>query len=111
MRNSKKEMEALRGRPPRDKKNPYKGGIAHRLRMKKKKVGKKAKMAGHWEEEQHLYDLIERTRMKGSSLKLDVIQKVLERVVNERMSQGERVKDPKEKKKVPRSQWREKRKR
>ena len=39
--------------------------------------------------------------MEGSSLKLDVIQHVLELVVNERMSQGERVKNPEVKKKVP----------
>ena len=30
-------------------------------------------MAGQWEEEQHLDDLIERRRMEGSSLKLDVM--------------------------------------
>ena len=46
MRQSKKELEALRGWPSKDK-TPYKGGIARRLRMKKKKkkkkVGKKAK--------------------------------------------------------------------
>ena len=42
MRKSKKELEALRGWPSEDK-TPYKGGIARRLRMKKKKkVGKKA---------------------------------------------------------------------
>ena len=40
-------------------------------------------MAGQWEEEQHL---------DGSSLKLDVMQKVPKLVVNKRMSQGERVK-------------------
>ena len=37
-------------------------------------------------------DLIEGRRMKGSSLKLDVIQKAHEFVQNERMSQGGRVK-------------------
>ena len=41
MRKSKKELEALRRWPSKDK-TPYKGGIARRLRMKKKKVGKKA---------------------------------------------------------------------
>ena len=46
-------------------------------------------------------DLIERRRMDGSSLKLDVMQKVPELVVNKRMSQGEKEKDTKEKKKVP----------
>ena len=71
---SKKEIEALGGWPSKDK-TPYKGGIAHRLRMKKKKrVGKKTtkwqeddQVAGQWEEEQHLDDLIERRRMEGSS--------------------------------------------
>ena len=41
IRKSKKELEALRGWPSRDK-TPYKGGITRRLRVKKKKVGKKA---------------------------------------------------------------------
>ena len=41
MRKPKKELEALRRWPSTDK-TPYKGGIARRLRMKKKKkVGKK----------------------------------------------------------------------
>ena len=40
MRKSTKELEALRGWPSRDK-ITYKGGIARRLRVKKKKVGKK----------------------------------------------------------------------
>ena len=102
MRKSKKELEALRGWLSKDK-TPYKGGIARRLRMIKKKVGKKAtkwqdngKRSNIW----RTY-LIERRGMEGSSLKLDVMQKVPELVVTERMSQGEKVKDPKEKKKVP----------
>ena len=41
MRKSKKELEALRGWPSKDE-TPYKGGLARRLRMKMKKVGKKA---------------------------------------------------------------------
>ena len=57
-------------------------------------------MAGQREEEQHLDDLIERRRMEGSSLKLDVMQNVPELVVKKRMSQGEKRKDTKEKKKV-----------
>ena len=57
-------------------------------------------MAEQLEEEQHLEDIVERRRMEGSSLKLDVIQKVRELVVNDRMSQGERVKNPKVKKNV-----------
>ena len=47
-------------------------------------------ISGQWEEEQHLEDLIERRRMEGSSLKLDVMQKVPELVVDKRMSQGEK---------------------
>ena len=46
-------------------------------------------------------DLIERRRIEGSSLKLDVMQKVPELVGNKRTSQGEKEKDTKEKKKVP----------
>ena len=41
MRKSKKELEAHRGWSSKDK-TPYKGGIARRLRTKKKTVGKKA---------------------------------------------------------------------
>ena len=58
-------------------------------------------MAEQWEEEQHLDDIVESIGMEGSSLKLDVVQKVPELVVTERMSQGEKVKETKEKKKVP----------
>ena len=58
-------------------------------------------IAEQWEEEQHLEEIVERRRMEGSSLKLDAMQKVLELVVNERMSQGERVRNSNEKKKVP----------
>ena len=54
-------------------------------------------MAEQWEEEQHLEDTVERRRTEGSSLKLDVIRKVLELVVTERMSQGEKVRKPKRK--------------
>ena len=46
-------------------------------------------------------DLIERRRMEGSSLKLDVMQKVPGLVVNKRISQGDKEKDTKEKKNVP----------
>ena len=58
-------------------------------------------MAEHWEEKQKLEGIVERRRMEGSSLNLDAMQKVPELVVNERTSQGKRVKSPKEKKKVP----------
>ena len=57
-------------------------------------------MAGQWEEEQHFDDLIERRRMEGSFLKLDVMQKVPELVASKRMSQGKKGKDTKEKTKV-----------
>ena len=40
MRKFKKELEALRGWPSKDR-TPHIGGIARRMRMKKKKVGKK----------------------------------------------------------------------
>ena len=53
-------------------------------------------MAAQWEQEQHLEETVERRRVEGSSLKLDVMPKVPELVVNERMSQGKRVKNPKE---------------
>ena len=88
MRNSKKDSEVHRGWSSKDK-TPCEGWQEG------------DQMAEQWEEEQHLDDLIERRRMEGSSLKLDVVQKVSELVVNERMPQGERVKDPKEKKKTP----------
>ena len=58
-------------------------------------------MAAQWEEEQTLEEIMERRRMEGSSLNLDTMQKVLEFVVNERMSQGKRVKSLKVKRKVP----------
>ena len=57
-------------------------------------------MAEHWADKQHLEEIVERRRMEGSILKLDVMQKVPGLVVKERMSQGKRVKHSK-KKKVP----------
>ena len=58
-------------------------------------------MAEQWVEEQHLEGIVERRRTEGSSLKLNAMQRVPELVVNERMSQGKRVKSLKEKKEVP----------
>ena len=52
-------------------------GIPHKLKMKKRRK------AG---------EIVKRRRIEGSSLKLEVMQKVLEPVVQERMSQGQRVK-------------------
>ena len=45
-------------------------------------------MAARWDEEQKLEEILERRRMEGSSLKVEVMQKVAELVVHERMSQG-----------------------
>ena len=58
-------------------------------------------MAEQWEEEQKLEAIVERRRTEGSFSSLDAMQKVPELVVSERMSQGQRVKSPKEKKKIP----------
>ena len=58
-------------------------------------------MAAQWDEEQKLDEIVERRRIKGSSLKLEVMQKGPELVVQERRSQGKWVKGRKEKKKVP----------
>ena len=59
-----------------------------------------ARKGAQWDEEQKLEDILEKRGMKGSSLKLEVMQKVPEPVVQERMSQGKGAKGPKEKKKV-----------
>ena len=45
-------------------------------------------MAAQREEEQELEETMERRRMEGSSLQLNVMQQVSELVANERMSQG-----------------------
>ena len=58
-------------------------------------------MAAEWDEEEKLEDILERRRMEGSSLQSDVMRKVPEQVVHERMSQGKGVKGFKEKKTVP----------
>ena len=57
-------------------------------------------MAAQWEEEQQLEGIVERRRIEGNFLQLDVTQKVLELVVHERMSRGKMMKYTKEKKKV-----------
>ena len=56
--------------PSRDK-TPCKGGTTRRLRMKKKKVGKKATK---WQDNGKK-EMERRRRMEGSSLKLDVMTK------------------------------------
>ena len=58
-------------------------------------------MTKQFEEEQPLEEVVERRRMEGNSLKLDAMQKVPELVVNGGILQGKRVKNTKEKKKVP----------
>ena len=57
-------------------------------------------MAAQWDEEEKLEEILERRKMEGSSLKVEVLQKVPELVVHERMSQGKGVKGRKEKKKA-----------
>ena len=57
-------------------------------------------MAAQWDEEQKLEDILERRRMAGSSLQLEVMRKVPELVVHERVSQGQGVNCFREKKKV-----------
>ena len=57
-------------------------------------------MAAQWDEEQKLEDILERRRMAGSSLQLEVMRKVPELVVHERVSQGKGVNCFREKKKV-----------
>ena len=52
--------------------------------------------AAQWDDEQQLEEILER-KMEGSCLKLEVMQKVPEPVVHERMSQGKGVKGLKEK--------------
>ena len=57
-------------------------------------------MAAQWDEEQKLEEILDRRRMEGSSLHVEVMHNVLELYVHERMSQGTGVKGFKAKKKV-----------
>ena len=50
---------------------------------------RKNQMELQWDEDEKLEETLERRRMEGSSLQVDVMQKVPELVVHERMSQGE----------------------
>ena len=61
---------------------------------------KENQMGRHWDEEEKLEEVLGRRRMEGSFLQVEVMQKVPEIVVHERMSQVERTKCAKEKKKV-----------
>ena len=49
------------------------------------------------DEDEKMEETVERRRMEGSSLQVDVRQKEPELVVHERMSKGEKVKYKKEK--------------
>ena len=81
---------------------PCEAGTAHRLKMKKKtKAGEKGiKWQHSGMRGKKLEEILEHRTMEGRSLQWDVIRKVPELVVKERMSQGTRVKGFKEKKKV-----------
>ena len=57
-------------------------------------------MVAQWEEDPKFEDILERGRMEGSSVQLEVMPKVPEIVVHERVPQGKGVKGLKEKKKV-----------
>ena len=57
-------------------------------------------MAAQRDEERTLEEMLEQRRLEGSSLQLEVVRKVPERVVHEHMSQGNGVKGFKEKKNV-----------
>ena len=54
-------------------------------------------MAAQWDEEQKLEEMLVRRRMDGSPVQFEVMQNILEVFVHERMSQGIRVKEIKEK--------------
>ena len=51
---------------------------------------KEDQMAVQWEEEQKLEEILERRRMEGSSLQVEVMQNVPELVVHDRKSQVEK---------------------
>ena len=75
--------------------------FSHRKLKERMKAGEKGtRLAAQWDEEQKLEEIVARRRMEGSSLQLEVMQKVLELVVQESMSQGKGMKGLKEKKEV-----------
>ena len=57
-------------------------------------------MAAQWDEEQKMEDILERRRMEGSAVQLEVMQIVLELFVHQCMSQGRVLKGIKEKNKA-----------
>ena len=59
-------------------------------------------VAAYWEEVLKLEEIVEQRRIEGHSLKLEVMRKAPELVVHERMSQGNGVRSPEEKNRVPR---------
>ena len=70
--------------------------------MKKKREAgeKRDQIAAQRDEERALEEILEQRRLEGSSLQLEVVRTVLERVVHERIAQGKGVKGFKEKKNV-----------
>ena len=66
--------------------------------QKRRNAGKKGtKMAAQWDEEQKLEEILVQREMEGSPGQFEVVRRVPELVVHERMSQGVRVKGLKEK--------------
>ena len=100
-RGREKEEECVKRKQWQEKNKKIEEGIksSQRTALEEEESWQEGdQMAEQLEDEQHLEEVVERRRMAGRSLKLNVIQKVPELVVNKRMSQGERVKKPKEKK-------------
>ena len=68
-------------------------GVARKSRMKKRRkrlIGeRKNQVEVQWAEDEKFEESLERRRMEGSFLQLDVMHEVPESVVHERMSQGE----------------------
>ena len=56
-------------------------------------------MEEQWAEDEKLEESLERRRLEGSSLQAEVMQKAIESVVHERMSQGQGIECTKEKRK------------
>ena len=72
--------------------------IEHEEEEEEKDWQEEDQMVGQWDEEHKLEEISERRRMEGNSLQLEVMQKVPELAVHERMTKGNEVRGTKGKK-------------
>ena len=88
-------------RPHKEQSTKVTARKSNTKKRKQRRTGKKKhQMEVQWTEDERVENILERRRMEGGSLQAEVVQKVPELVVHERMLQGEKAGGTRERMKV-----------